>query len=82
MQLGLINRSEVEAIIQVLNEYGLPTQPEIPLDELYRAMRQDKKREGDFIHLVLLEKIGKAVTKKVSYSELQTILNDLRSHFG
>jgi 3-dehydroquinate synthase len=81
MQLGMISRKEVEELTGVIEKYGLPTRSEIPLEELFRVMKQDKKREGDSIHLVLLGAIGKAVTKKVTYTELYKIIDDLRSHF-
>ena len=45
-------------------------------------MKQDKKREGESIHLILLEGIGHAVTRKLSYTELQTIIDDLHSDIG
>ncbi len=80
MQLGMISRKEVDELIKVLELYGLPTRSEIPIDKLYLAMRQDKKREGEAIHLVLLQKIGKAVSRKVQLDELQKIIDDLRSH--
>jgi 3-dehydroquinate synthase len=80
-QLGMITQKEVDEIITVIASFGLPTRSEVPVDELYNAMHQDKKREGESIHLVLLESIGKAVTKKISYNELQKIIHDLRSDF-
>jgi 3-dehydroquinate synthetase len=49
------------------------------VENLFNAMRQDKKREGESIHLILLEEIGRAIARKVSYKELQSIINDLRS---
>jgi 3-dehydroquinate synthase len=81
-KLGMISKEDVEKITSVISAYGLPTEPEIPVQDLFDAMKQDKKREGDSIHLVLLERIGHAVTRKVSYNELQNIINDLRSDIG
>jgi 3-dehydroquinate synthase len=78
-KLGILTGDEVEDIMNVLMAYGLPTEAKIPVQELFKAMKQDKKREGDSIHLVLLEKIGCAITRKVSYTELQTLIDDLRS---
>ncbi len=80
-KLGMISIKETERIIAVLNSYGLPTKPNIDVGELFSAMKQDKKREGEEIHLVLIESIGKAVTKKIPYSQLEKIVNDLRSDF-
>lgn len=81
-KLGMITHEEVEDLRNVISVYGLPTKSEIPVQELFDAMKQDKKREGQSIHLVLLEKIGKAITQKISYKELQTIIDDLRSDIG
>lgn len=79
--MGMISKETTERIKVVLNSYGLPIKPNIDVGELFSAMRQDKKREGDEIHLVLIESIGKAVTKKIPYSQLENIVNDLRSDF-
>lgn len=78
-QLGMISKENVDEIINVLKSYGLPVKTDIPVEKLFDAMKQDKKREGDSIHLVLLEKIGKAVTRKINYNELQKIIDGLRS---
>jgi 3-dehydroquinate synthase len=80
--LNMIGEDELQRIIKVLDSYKLPVTPGISVNELFAAMKQDKKREGEFIHLVLLESIGKAVTRKISYSELQTIMDDLHSDIG
>ncbi len=79
--LGMIERSDVNKIENVLIHFDLPVKPEFDIADLYQAMKKDKKREGNDIHLVLLEKIGKAVTKKMSYNELETIIHDLRRYF-
>lgn len=76
-QLGMISREDLKIIVSTVKRYGLPVRSDIPVPDLFGAMKQDKKREGDGIHLVLLEKIGQAVTRKFSYSELQKIINNL-----
>ena len=81
-KMGMLSPDDVELIRSVIASYGLPTEPEIPVQDLFQAMKQDKKREGDSIHLVLLEKIGNAVTRKISFYELQNIIDDLRSDIG
>ena len=80
--LNMISADDVKRIENLLEKYQLPVKAEIKTENLFEAMKQDKKREGDFIHLVLLEKIGKAVTKKITYKELENIVYDLRSNFG
>ena len=80
--LGMISKDEVNEITDIISSYGLPVRSEIPVENLFNAMKQDKKREGESIHLILLERIGHAVARKVSYKELESIINDLRSHIG
>lgn len=77
--LGMITDDEVRSIREVIRSYGLPVESDVPVQDLFEAMKQDKKREGGSIHLVLLERIGHAVTRKFTYAELQTLINDLRS---
>jgi len=80
-KLGMLSDNEVQSIKKVLESYGLPTTSEIPVKDLFEAMKQDKKRVGDSIHLVLLEKIGQAVACKMKYNNLETIIDDLSSNF-
>lgn len=80
-QLGMIKAEDAERIRKLLELYGLPIKPKVDIQDLFEAMKKDKKREGEAIHLVLLESIGQAVTRKVSYNELEKITHDLRSHF-
>ncbi len=81
-KLGMLNASEVKEIVDVINLYGLPIKSDIPVWQLFDAMKHDKKREGDSINLVLLEGIGKALTKKITYNQLEKITHDLRSDIG
>lgn len=78
-KLGLINKEDTVRIIRLLENLQLPTKPEFDVIKLYDSMKLDKKREGDSIHLVLINKIGNAVIHKVSYNELEKIIYDLRS---
>ncbi len=80
-KMEMISENETNRLRKILQAYGLPVEPNIDIVKLFSAMQKDKKREGDFIHLVLLESIGKAVTRKISYKQLEQITNDLRSYF-
>ncbi|MFQ5721942.1 MAG: 3-dehydroquinate synthase [Candidatus Aminicenantales bacterium] len=44
---------------------------------LMEAIWRDKKKEGEFIHFVFLSKIGRALIKKISYSQLKELIYDL-----
>jgi len=80
-KMGMISSEECERIKSINKIYGLPIIPTQDVTELFQAMKQDKKRDGNEIHLILLESIGKAVSKKISYTQLEEIINDLRSDF-
>jgi 3-dehydroquinate synthetase len=41
-------------------------------------MKRDKKREGDSIQFILLNGLGNAVIKRLTYNELEGIVHDLR----
>jgi 3-dehydroquinate synthase len=80
-KMDLLTSEDCQRISNVLAAYGLPVEPNVEIGNLFSAMKQDKKREGDEIHLVLIESIGKAITKKVSYTQLEKIIDDLRIDF-
>jgi 3-dehydroquinate synthase len=80
-KLGMLHPADSQRIINVLKQYDLPVHPNMDVALLFDSMKQDKKRDGSEIHLVLLEGIGKGVTKKVSYSQLESLIDDLRSDF-
>ncbi len=69
--LGFKQTKSIESLLQ---QYGLPTHLKINPKKIFEILMMDKKREQNFIHFVLLEKIGKGVIKKVGLVELQTAL--------
>jgi 3-dehydroquinate synthase len=75
---GLLSQHDVERIIAVLQSLGLPTECEIEPIALFEALKRDKKRDGDGIHFVLLDRIGNAIVEKMSLNELEHIIHDMR----
>ena len=61
-------------IIECLENNHIPTDTDVKNDELLSAMVKEKKRNGDTINLVIPEKIGNCVLKKVGVSELEEVL--------
>lgn len=82
VKLGILTPEEKDRIARLLESLHLPVSINADLMTLYNAMKQDKKREGDSIHLVLLEKIGSAVVKKVTYHQLEYMIHDLHQYIG
>lgn len=58
------------ALIQLLEQYELPTHASFDKDRAVANLMMDKKRQQDTMHFVLLEKIGKAVIQPIAVSEL------------
>ncbi len=71
VRLGLLHSSESERIVQILSRLKLPVTMQTDYPALISAMKKDKKREGDFLHMVFLDRIGNAVIKKISYNQLE-----------
>ncbi len=76
-KMGMITREEVDRLTNLISLYGLPVHYEGSCTEAFEIMKNDKKRDGDSIRLILLESIGKALVKEVPFSELKNWTNDL-----
>jgi 3-dehydroquinate synthase len=75
---GTLTRKDVERIEALLGYFKLPVKCESDREAIMDAIRKDKKREGEGIHFVLLDGIGKARIEKINIHELQEVLFDLR----
>jgi 3-dehydroquinate synthase len=63
-------------LIELLEQYELPTHAAIHKSKALDNMVMDKKRQDDSIHFILLEKIGKAVIKKIPVEEIAQRINE------
>ncbi|MFC1841310.1 3-dehydroquinate synthase [Thermodesulfobacteriota bacterium] len=68
---GLLSSGEKERIIQLLKNMKLPVEIQTDKERVLDAMRRDKKREGESIHFVLLDGIGKTVIEEITIKELE-----------
>ena len=59
-----------ERLERLLLQLGLPVATDVQPQKIINALQKDKKREGNDIHFVLLDKIGKAVIRKIALTEL------------
>ena len=59
-----------DKLIQVIDSYGLPVTSGYNKQKVFDILVSDKKREGEQMNFVLLEKIGKAVVKKIPLQEI------------
>jgi 3-dehydroquinate synthase len=75
---GMLAQSEADRLKILCENFQLPSSFEIDKTALFNAMKKDKKREGEGVHLVLLRSIGNAEVVTVTYKDLEDIINDLR----
>jgi len=68
---------QTNRLMRLINDYQLPVTLTSDKEKVFDIFRLDKKREKDFIHFVLLDSIGKAVTKPVPLDVLKQLLQEL-----
>ncbi|MBQ9116630.1 MAG: 3-dehydroquinate synthase [Clostridia bacterium] len=75
IRLGVADSSVRERTAALLTAHGLPLHaPEYPAETLYLAMRNDKKRSGNTVTLVLPESFGRCTLHKVTMDELRSLM--------
>lgn len=74
-RMGLLSDEEVSQIKSVIEGVGLPTECGIDNKTLFDALHMDKKRHGDKISFVALEKIGKCRIVELKFDELAKLMN-------
>lgn len=70
---GLLTENEERRIIETIKNYNLPIKSDLNPQDIFNAMKKDKKRQGDQINFVLLNGIGNAIIEKVSLNELENL---------
>jgi 3-dehydroquinate synthase len=63
-------QTQLDRLRRLLCRLGLPVITDALPDDILRTLLKDKKRENDYIHLVLLNKIGEASVHKTSIKNI------------
>lgn len=74
VELGITPPETVECIQELLKKFDLPLDIPCPWDTMTEAVGLDKKNAGDQISLIVLEKLGQAVHRKMARDELLGLL--------
>jgi 3-dehydroquinate synthase len=77
VKLGFLRQSESDRVSRILSNLKLPVNLDIECRALVSDMKKDKKREGDFLHMVFLSHIGNAIIEKLSFNQLERLSYDL-----
>lgn len=73
--LSLTQSGTAKFLEEVLKKYGLPYEfPKMDAENVMDTILLDKKSSGEFINLIIVEKPGKAVIKKVQVSDIKKYL--------
>jgi len=78
VKLGFLSKAESLRISGLISHFGLPDTSNADLRLILKAMKKDKKKEDDFMHLILLNKIGNALIHKIPFEQLENLVYDLR----
>jgi 3-dehydroquinate synthase len=70
----LLKFKNAERVENLLTQYGLPSGATYDKDNVFAILKGDKKKEKDFIHFILLEKIGKGKIQPVALDDLYQYL--------
>jgi 3-dehydroquinate synthase len=60
-------------LIEVLEKYQLPVRFSYDKTKAFEVLQKDKKKEQDFIHYILLNRLGEAVSVPISFVQLQDL---------
>ncbi|MDB5230695.1 MAG: 3-dehydroquinate synthase [Chitinophagaceae bacterium] len=70
---------DTERLINLIEKYQLPAFAQFDAKKALVTMRSDKKKSGNAISYILLERIGKAVIKPLTIEELQPVIERVAS---
>lgn len=74
---GWINQAQIDRIQALLSDLHLPVNLTFPPDKIIDAVLKDKKKQGDSLFYVFLEKIGRARVEKISYTQMNRFINEV-----
>lgn len=72
-----LDAKDTNRIIRLINDYQLPVTLQTDKEAVFNLFKMDKKREKNFIHFVLLDKIGQATTQPIGLDQLKALLKEL-----
>ena len=75
---GRLLGEEGRRLVRLLERLGLPTAAGGDARAVAEAIRKDKKRRGEAVRFVLLDRIGHAVVEEIELHELEEVALDLR----
>ena len=72
----MLGKNIKSRVINLLNKYNLPTTTTYNLDDFMGIIKFDKKRNNDFIDIIISKEIGTYEIRKIKIDELKEALKD------
>ena len=72
-KMGKLSAEDKLRIELLCERYKLPTQLPEPMEKLLKAIRKDKKRDGDSLHLILPTAIGGVEDLTLSFEDVENV---------
>jgi 3-dehydroquinate synthase len=73
----LLGFKQTNAVVKILQQYGLPTGMQFDKQQVFSVLKMDKKRSNATMNYVLLEKIGKGILLPIPLIDLEKIIANL-----
>jgi 3-dehydroquinate synthase len=74
VKLELLPPDDAELLKELLMRLNLPIRVTVDSQRIAETLGKDKKRAGDNIHLVLLQRLGEAVVKELPLNEVRALV--------
>lgn len=72
---GLCEKNVENELVEIIEKFKLPINSPYKTDEMIEIIKNDKKRKGDNITLVVPESLGKCVLKTIPIAEIKNLLD-------
>ena len=69
-KLAVCSGETNNSILNILTAFGLPTNTDLKAETLYQFALSDKKRMGEFVNLIIPERIGYCRIQKTPMTQL------------
>lgn len=66
---------ERDRVTRLIEKYHLPAYLQFDRDKVWEILKMDKKRTGNEMNFVLLNKIGEAIIRPIAFSKLKELIN-------
>jgi 3-dehydroquinate synthase len=74
LSADMLQFKSADKLIKLIDSYDLPTTAGYNKQKVFDLLISDKKREGEQMNFVLLEKIGKATIRKIPLQEIYKVI--------